>query len=486
MTLSWEPEVRALNPNDRNILMAFHGITEGKLAESSPPPMRTKLAFEGYGFRYPEDALTWVVDSPEAAEYDAQILYEKPVSIESEVYIEVEANGRKSRIIPKEAKIPDGPGRLRNRRHHLDSVFPLKEGLNLIKVRMVPKGTSPSLTDKIQFKLFSLELTRKKAIAEIEKRATALKSDISWMIEGKYGLFTHWSPLCYPLYGDVRADETYQQGVETFDVGAYVDKVVETGAAWVVFTTAHGPQFWPGPNKTLDGILPGRTAKRDLIGELADALAQKGIRLMLYYHHGRGDEAYMKASGMLDADPSRWFDNVVAMHREISERYGKRLYGSGAYIDGSFNVYYQYAFPFERLSRAMKSGNPEAIVGYSSDRGPAITPFSDIFVSDGNKWLAGPLPKEWYEPGGPYHGQNPAWFLFMDEWIPRKPLNGTFTADPAHSTEEFVDYFKRMDAADIPVTINLLITQDVTRDQPFMNEKSLAIMREVRKAIRGK
>lgn len=490
-TLDWFPDVRTLNPNQRNILMAFHAVTEGKLSETTLPPVRNRLAFEGYGFRYTEDKLTWAVEVPVEDEYEAFLLYEKPGDVITKSSIEIYTGGQIQTLSPINAKIPDGPGRLRYRRQSLDGGFHLEKGLNLISIRMIPREENKApfkmenIQEEIQFRIFSLELVRKKAVPEIHKRANDLKADVSWMIEGKYGLFTHWSPLCYPLHGNTRADETYEEGVNQFDVDAYVEKVVETGAAWVVFSTAHGPQFWPGPNKTLDRILPGRTAKRDLIGELADALAKENIRLMLYYHHGRGDPEYMKASGMLDAEPSRWFDNVVAMHREISLRYKKKLWGSGTYVDGAFNVYYQYDFPFERLTRAMKTGNPDAIVGYSSDRGPKITPFSDIFVSDGNKWLAGPLPTEWYENDGPYFGQQPAWFLYLDEWIPRQPLNGVFTADPAHSTEEYVDYFKRMAAAEIPVTINLLITQDVTRNQPFMNEKSLTIMREVRKAIRG-
>ncbi len=490
-TVEWLSETRTLDPERVNILMAFHAVAEGKLTESTLPPVRNRQAFQGYGFRYAEDKLTWAIEVPEAGDYEAHLLYEKPVGEAAKTFVEVQSDGQMRRITPRDAKIPDGPGRLRYRRHKLDGGFNLKKGLNLVSIRMAPQEgrfapfKSNNNKDEIQFRIFSLELVRKDSLPEIKRRVQELKADISWMTEGKYGLFTHWSPLCYPLYGDIRADQTYEEGVNRFDIDAYVEKVVETGAAWVVFTTAHGPQFWPGPNKTLDRILPGRTAKRDLIGELADALEEKNIRLMLYYHHGRGDEEYMKASGMLDPDPSRWFNNVIAMHREISGRYGKKLWGSGAYIDGSFNVYYQYDFPFEQLTRVMKSGNPQAVVGFSSDRGPRITPFSDIFVSDGNKWLAGPLPPQWYEPDGPYHEQEPAWFLYLDEWIPRKPMNGVFSSNPVHSTQDYIDYFKRMDEANIPVTINLLITQDVSRSQPFMNEKSMAIMREVRKAIRG-
>jgi len=37
-----------------------------------------------------------------------------------------------------------------------------------------------------------------------------------------------------------------------------------------------------------------------------------------------------------------------------------------------------------------------------------------------------------------------------------------------------------------PVTINLIMTADVTADHPIFNPKCMAIMEEVRRAIRGK
>ncbi len=38
----------------------------------------------------------------------------------------------------------------------------------------------------------------------------------------------------------------------------------------------------------------------------------------------------------------------------------------------------------------------------------------------------------------------------------------------------------------VPVTINMVSVADVVAGQPIFNEKSMAIMEEVRKAIRGK
>ena len=43
-----------------------------------------------------------------------------------------------------------------------------------------------------------------------------------------------------------------------------------------------------------------------------------------------------------------------------------------------------------------------------------------------------------------------------------------------------------MDQADVPITVNIMITQDVIRDQPFVNPRSLELMREIRRAVWGK
>ena len=70
-------------------------------------------------------------------------------------------------------------------------------------------------------------------------------------------------------------------------------------------------------------------------------------------------------------------------------------------------------------------------------------------------------------------------------WFINRPMNGQWGPGPIHSTEAYVDFFKRMAAAKVPVTINLLLTADVTDDHPIFNPKCMAVMEEVRKAIHG-
>ena len=69
-----------------------------------------------------------------------------------------------------------------------------------------------------------------------------------------------------------------------FDVAAFVDRAEETGASYVVWSITWGQQYISAPIKSLDKIIAGRTTQRDLLGEMADLLHTKGIRLIYYYH----------------------------------------------------------------------------------------------------------------------------------------------------------------------------------------------------------
>ncbi|SMP43603.1 hypothetical protein SAMN06265222_101961 [Neorhodopirellula lusitana] len=57
---------------------------------------------------------------------------------------------------------------------------------------------------------------------------------------------------------------------------------------------------------------------------------------------------------------------------------------------------------------------------------------------------------------------------------------------PRRPTKAYVQYFKKMAEKGVPVTINLSMTADVTDDHPIFNPKCMAVMEEVRKAVRGK
>ena len=274
-----------------------------------------------------------------------------------------------------------------------------------------------------------------------------------------------------------------------FDVEHFADQVERTGAAWVNFTVTHQGFYWPGPNKAVDAIMSGRTTKRDLLMEIVDELARRDIDTLFYLHSGyngvRASE-WRTALGASygAADTSRFNDNMVAILRECSLRYGKKIKGFG-YIDGCLMHDYPLDPHWESWARAIKAGNPGAVIGFSSNQGPSVSPFSSLSTRDGGHSLAEANP-ELMGPGKQYGDVDPAWWCAMDTWCPHKPLKGKWTTGgPRRSTQDYVDYFERMAEKGVPVTINLSMTADVTDDHAIFDPECMAVMEEVREAIRG-
>ena len=495
-----------LRPDDITTIMFWRGQAKGKLTSQYTSEPWFDRDYSLYGFLNENDVITWTVRAPEDADYAIAVIYggirEVLLNCQFELYTDNTRLTAKTRPV----KQPEGQGKLQFRRHWVHGTLPLKKGKNRISLHLINPGNvqietaRKDLAQEVirfpkwpdSFRIYSIELARPEALAAIKQRAKRLRSSTDWMAEGKYGLFVHYSPLIWPLYGNTRACDNWQWGVELFDVEAFADAVEQTGAAWVLFTVNHRLSYYPFPSKVIDRILPGRTCKRDLIMEIADALAKKNIRLTLYFQYGRDDTQWHKAVGMMDRDPTRWFENEIAIATQISQRYGRKVSGVGTYIDRGTTSYYQFDFPWERFVRALKSGNPDGVVGISNNSYPRVSWFSDLAAQDSGKAFNPAPPKEWFAEGGPYEGLRATWFINLDAWVPREPYNGIIRPNssskggPQHKTAKYVEYFRKMAEANVPITVNMLITQDVTREQPFFHPDCLEVMRQVRKAIRGK
>src|SRR5882762_6435767 len=75
-------------------------------------------------------------------------------------------------------------------------------------------------------------------------------------------------------------------------------------------------------------------------------------------------------------------------------------------------------------------------------------------------------------------------FTPEDEWYPEKPMHGEWPK-AIYSTTMRAHCCKFMARAKVPLSINIVITQDVTPHQPFVSPASLEEMAAVRKAVRG-
>ena len=117
------------------------------------------------------------------------------------------------------------------------------------------------------------------ALSSDAEAAEAGRAD--WM-RGSFGLSVHWTAQCAMEDG---THLPFEEAVNGFDVKRFADVLEAVGARHCIFTVAHGLQMLPCPNAALDAIDPGRTTKRDLIGEIIAELGRRGIRFIAYYTH---------------------------------------------------------------------------------------------------------------------------------------------------------------------------------------------------------
>jgi hypothetical protein len=208
-----------------------------------------------------------------------------------------------------------------------------------------------------------------------------------WLHEAQWGVMTHY--LGAPPSSQGGAELTAQmwnQQVDAFDVNGLADQLASARVKYLLFTVGQNSGHYCAPNATYDrlvGITPSKCSRRDLIADLAKALAARNIRLMAYLPSGApaADPVARKALGWRWGQPGDWqlpgepvggrlagFQrNWEAVIREWSLRWGKGV--SGWWIDGCYFADQMYRFGdepnFASFARATKAGNPEALVAFN-------------------------------------------------------------------------------------------------------------------------
>ena len=158
--------------------------------------------------------------------------------------------------------------------------------------------------------------------------------------------------------------DMWNKQVDGFDVARFADQVVSTGAKYLLFTIGQNSGHYCSPNATYDrivGIQPSKCSRRDLVADLAKALAARNIRLMVYLPSGdpAADPVARQKLGWRWGRPGGWqrpgesvggrladFQrNWEAVIREWSLHWGKSV--SGWWIDGCYFADQMYRFDDE-------------------------------------------------------------------------------------------------------------------------------------------
>jgi len=311
---------------------------------------------------------------------------------------------------------------------------------------------------------------------------TYRKANTDWFAACHFGISTHWTAQSQPVGEDDWLP--FEEAVNSFDARRYVQQASEAGAQYIIFTSCHALQMLPAPCGAIDRVAPGRTTKRDLIGDLADACHARQMHFIAYYNHScnHGDDpAWEYAVGYHAPDKSRLTRNLLAIVRELGERYGNRL--DGWWFDSCFSldprgVYdsvttdlHGFQFPWEEFVSAARAGHDQRLVSLSSGM---LTHFlysahQDYEGGEANDLVAVPSSRFTHD-----QLQGHRWVcLDNPDWLHGRVK--TPLAMPRFKTESVVDYIRSCNASSVPVTLNV----DIDRTGKLSPE-SLAMLREVK------
>jgi alpha-L-fucosidase len=221
----------------------------------------------------------------------------------------------------------------------------------------------------------------------------------SWM-KGQWGIMNHyladWKSQTENIPMNV---ERWNRMIDQFDVDGLARQIASTGAGYYILTIGQNSGYYLSPNKVYDqitGIVPGKCSHRDLVADMAVALAKYNIRLIVYLPSGapaKDKEACTALQWQNGPQPFANKDFQVKWEqiiREWSVRWGKNI--SGWWFDGCYwpNTMYRsdVAPNFASFAAAARAGNPDAAVAFNPGvvyRTISITPYEDYIAGEIDK-----------------------------------------------------------------------------------------------------
>ncbi len=198
----------------------------------------------------------------------------------------------------------------------------------------------------------------------------------AWWSDAKLGIFVHWTPASVPAFAPVDVDigelvqsgkrdalawcpyaewyenslrfpdspvtlhhrEVYgerpyaqfaadwEAGLDQWDAQEWATRFAATGARYVVFVSKHMDGYCMWPTNVPNPHRPGWNCRRDVVGELSEAVRGAGMRFGIYYSGGLdstfNDRPIGSVADMLDAIPRGAYPAYAeAQIRELIARY---------------------------------------------------------------------------------------------------------------------------------------------------------------------
>ncbi len=293
-----------------------------------------------------------------------------------------------------------------------------------------------------------------------------IRANADWLAACTYGVGIHWTAKSTPRSGP---PVPFPNAVDQFDVDHFANTIAETGADYVLFTCTHALQMLPAPHPDIESILPGRTCRRDLIGEIATRLRERNIHFIAYYNHSCNhpdDPEWEQAVGYHDPDKNRLAENLCQIVAWMGGHYGDLIrawwFDSSYSLDprGPYNAVTTdmtgFQFPWERFTAAAKTGCPARLVTYNAGINATY-----LYTAHQDYW-AGELTDLQHPPTGRFLDSGLQWhgWTCLDEksWV-HSQLD-TEIPNVLYTDEQIFSFVRLCQKQRAPMTFNLSIYQD--------------------------
>ncbi|MCQ2378869.1 MAG: hypothetical protein MJ016_06630 [Victivallaceae bacterium] len=189
------------------------------------------------------------------------------------------------------------------------------------------------------------------------------------ILAGKRGLFCHYLfPLLFDADGERATD--LDRTVASFDVDRFAGQLKKSRSNHLIFTFGQNSGYYVAPNAVVDAYAGGgHCSRRDLVGEIIEALTARGILFIGYLPCEVRANCAMHAGfrwttrrGTAQTEFQKRYLEMISFW---AKRYGKKL--AGWWFDGC------YAWPwfhhrFLKIGEwleAARAGNPDAVVSFN-------------------------------------------------------------------------------------------------------------------------
>ncbi len=220
----------------------------------------------------------------------------------------------------------------------------------------------------------------------------------AWMAEGRFGMMVHYLPTPPPGSREER-QVAADRIVDAFDLTGFMRQFDEARADWLIMPLIQNNGVFISANAVVSTQCELLISRRDLMREIAQQLAQRGKRLILYIPSD-SETSIKGRSGVAENNYRAWY---LSMIRAFSEKLGKLH--QGWWFDSCGPL------PNERWQEWMDScraGNPDAAVAFSGaefctggDVMPRC-PIEDYHAGEIHVLDGGRIRRDFLVPGGTF------------------------------------------------------------------------------------